>query len=109
MMAVMFGLLVAIASFSTLTIARTLWEKRADLLTRPAVVFAALMVVFFIGEQVGVGGNAPFYDRYMLQIAPFLGIISFAALPQLGYERLGVLAAMSVLNHVILWRYAFAS
>jgi 4-amino-4-deoxy-L-arabinose transferase-like glycosyltransferase len=108
-MAVMFGLLVAIAIFSALTIARSLWEKRGELLMRPAVVFAALMLLFFIGEQVGVGGNAPFYDRYMLQIAPFLGIISFAALPRLGYGRLGVLGAMSVLNHVILWRYAFAS
>ncbi len=109
MMSVMFGLLVAIATFSALTIARTLWEKRGELSTRPAVVFAALMVLFFIGEQIGVGGNAPFYDRYMLQIAPFLGVISFAALPRLGYERLGVLGAMSVLNHMILWRYAFAS
>lgn len=109
MTAVMFGLLVALATFSALTIARTLWGKRGELVTRPAVVFAALMVLFFIGEQVGVGGNGPFYDRYMLQIAPFLGILSFAALPRLGYERLGVLGAMSVLNHVILWRYAFAS
>jgi 4-amino-4-deoxy-L-arabinose transferase-like glycosyltransferase len=107
--AVMFGLLVAIAAFSAIIIARTLWAKRAELLTRPAVVFAVLMVLFFIGEQFGVGGNGPFYDRYILQIAPFLGIISFAALPQLSYERLGMLGAMSVLNHVILWRYAFAS
>jgi 4-amino-4-deoxy-L-arabinose transferase-like glycosyltransferase len=109
MTAVMFGLLVAIAAFSALTIARTLWEKRGELLTRPAVVFAVLMVLFFLGEQVGVGGNGPFYDRYMLQIAPFLGIISFAALPQLSFERLGMLGAMSVLNQVILWRYAFTS
>jgi 4-amino-4-deoxy-L-arabinose transferase-like glycosyltransferase len=105
----MFGLLVAIATFSALTIGRTLWEKRGELGSQPAVVFAVLMLILFIGEQAGVGGNAPFYDRYMLQIAPFLGIISFAALPRLGYERLGMLAAMSVLNHVILWRYAFAS
>jgi hypothetical protein len=109
MMEVMFGMLVAVATFSALAIARTMWEKREELFSRPAVVFALLMVGFFIGEQAGVGGNTPFYDRYMLQLAPFLGVISFAALPRLGYERLSVFAAMSVLNHVILWRYAFVS
>ena len=109
MMEAMFGMLVAVATFSALTIARTLWEERQELFSRPAVVFAVLMVVCFIGEQAGVGGNTPFYDRYMLQLAPFLGVISFAVLPRLGYARLSVLAAMSVLNHVILWRYAFAS
>jgi len=109
MMEVMFGMLVAVATFGALTIARTLWDGREELFSRPAVVFAVLMVLCFIGEQAGVGGNTPFYDRYMLQLAPFLGVIAFAALPRLGYERLSVLAAMSVLNHVILWRYAFAT
>ena len=105
--AVMFGVIVAIAMFNAVALAQTLWESKVALLSRPAAAFALLAVAVFIAEQVGVGGNAPFYDRYMLQIAPFLGIISFAAVPRLGYARLAVLAGMSVLSHAMLWRYAF--
>ena len=105
--AVMFGVIVAIAMFNAVALAQTLWESKVALLSRPAAAFALLAVAVFIAEQVGVGGNAPFYDRYMLQIAPFVGIISFAAVPRLGYARLAVLAGMSVLSHAMLWRYAF--
>jgi hypothetical protein len=67
------------------------------------------VVLFFIAEQIGVGGNLPFYDRYVLQLAPFLGIIAFFALPRLTPARLLALAALSVLSHIMLWRFAFAS
>lgn len=105
--AVLFGVIVAIAMFNAVALAQTLWQSKVALLSRPAVTFALLAVVIFIAEQVGVGGNAPFYDRYLLQIAPFLGLISFAAVPRLSYARLAVLAGMSILSHAILWRYAF--
>jgi hypothetical protein len=46
--------------------------------------------------------------RYLLSIAPFLGLIAFSILPQLAYSRLPALAAMSFAGHVILWRHAFS-
>jgi hypothetical protein len=68
-----------------------------------------LTVVFFIGEQLGVGGNLRLYDRYLLQLAPFLGIIAFSLAPRLTSARLLALAALSAVSHVMLWRYAFGT
>jgi len=58
-------------------------------------------------EQFGVGGNIPFYDRYILQLAPFFGVIAFALLPALDSARLVALAGLSFLSNVMLWRYVF--
>ena len=44
------------------------------------VVFALLAVVFFIIEEAGAGGNIPLYELYVVQTAPFLGLIAFALL-----------------------------
>ncbi len=80
---------------------------RGILISCPLVVFSILAILFFVAEQFGVQGNIPFYDRYVIQLAPFLGIIAFALLPQLNLARLLALGAMSVLGHGMLWRYAF--
>jgi len=69
-------------------------------------MFSILTVGFFIAEQFGVGGNIPFYDRYMLQMAPFLGIIAFATFPRVTGARLAVFAAMAAIGQVMLWRFA---
>jgi hypothetical protein len=45
--------------------------------------FALLVIVFFVVEQIGVGGNLAFFDRYVLQLAPFLGLLAFSVLPRL--------------------------
>lgn len=37
-------------------------------------VFAATFLLMFVIEQFFVGGNIPFYERYMLQVAPFIGL-----------------------------------
>jgi hypothetical protein len=72
------------------------------------LTFAVLTVVLFIVEQMGVGGNVPLYDRYLLQIAPFLGVIAFSLVPRLDLFRLLALAAMGVFAHVMLWSHAFS-
>jgi hypothetical protein len=69
-------------------------------------MFAFLVTVFFIAEQVGVGGNLPFYELYVIQVAPFLGLMAFALLPRLTPVRLMALVSLSVLSHVLLWRRA---
>ncbi len=51
--------------------------------------------------------NLPFYDRYVIQLAPFLGIAAFALLPKLSMPRLLVLVASSALGQYMLWRYVF--
>ena len=101
------GLVAAAAVYNALATARFLWHKRDAVLSCPPVMFALLTVVFFVLEQFGVGGNMPFYDRYLLQITPFLGLIAFALSPRLSYTRLGILTALLVVSQVMLWRYAF--
>ncbi len=86
-----------------------LWEQRKLLSSSPTVTFALLAIIFFIGEQFGVGGNIPFYDRYVLQVAPFLGVIAFALLPSLSKARLVALIMLSFFSHVVVWRNVFAN
>lgn len=101
------GTVAGLACYSTIAFAMLLWKKRASLLDSPVVLFSLLTVVFFVIEQVGVGGNMPFYDRYVLQLAPFLGIVAFNALPGLKAPRLVVFSFLTLLSHEMLWRYAF--
>jgi hypothetical protein len=102
----LFGLIVSATIYNFVAVIVLLWEQRAIQFSCPPVVFSILVIVFFVVEQLGVQGNIPFYDRYVIQVAPFLGIIAFALLPQLNFTRLLPLGAMSVLGHSMLWRYA---
>jgi hypothetical protein len=104
---VLLGSITALTVYNAVVIGLLLWDRRDTVLSCPPLIFAVLTVVFFIVEQLGVGGNVPFYDRYVLQIAPFLGIIAFSLIPRLGFARLLTLAAINVLAHVMLWSHAF--
>ena len=97
--------LAALLVYNAIVIGQLVWQKRHTVL--PPAIFALLTVVFFIVEQLGVGGNVPLYDRYLLQIAPFLGIIAFSLIPQLGFSRLLTLGVMNAVAHVLLWSHAF--
>lgn len=103
---VILGLIGALTIYNAVVVARLLWERRASLSSCPPLLFALLMIVFFVAEQCGVGGNVPFYDRYLLQVAPFLGLVAFALKARLSYSRLLVLATMSGVGQVMLWRFA---
>jgi hypothetical protein len=103
---ILFGLIAGLTIYNAIAIGLLLWEKRDPLLSCPPLLFALLTGAFFVVEQLGVAGNVPLYDRYLLQIAPFLGIIAFRLIPQLTPARLLALAAMAAVSQVILWRYA---
>ncbi len=57
-----------------LLLLRAVRSERSDRGELLAVSFAKWFVTFFVVEQFLVGGNIPFYDRYILQIAPVLGL-----------------------------------
>jgi hypothetical protein len=69
------------------------------------VEFSALALLFFALEQVGVGGNIPFYERYVLQVTPYLGIIGIGLVPEYLKSRVAVAAILSVIGNAMLWRY----
>jgi hypothetical protein len=104
---VLFAAIAIVVLYNAASVCLLLWEQRHSLSSCAPAVFALLVVVFFVAEQIGVGGNLPFYDRYVLQIAPFLGLIAFTVLPRLTPARFVTLAGLSVLSHVMLWRFAF--
>lgn len=104
---VFFGFIAAVTIYNAIALGLLLWEQQAIVLSRPPMAFALLTVTFFIVEQFGVGGNIPLYDRYLLQLAPFFGLIAFSLLPRLTHARLLALAALSAVSQVMLWRYAF--
>jgi hypothetical protein len=97
----------ALTVYNAIVIGLLVWQKRHTVLSCPPAIFALLTVAFFMVEQLGVGGNVPLYDRYLLQIAPFLGIIAFTLIPRLGFSRLLALGVMDAAAHVILWSHAF--
>jgi hypothetical protein len=99
--------LAALTVYNAIVIGLLVWQKRHTVLSCPPAIFAWLTVAFFILEQLGVGGNVPLYDRYLLQIAPFLGIIAFTLIPRLGFSRLLALGVMDAVAHVVLWSHAF--
>lgn len=104
---ILFGFVATLTIYNAIAVGLLLWKEHDIALVYPPLLFALLTVVFFIGEQLGVGGNLPLYDRYLLQIAPFLGIIAFSLTPRLTSARLLAFAALSAVSHVMLWRYAF--
>jgi len=106
---VVFGLVAALTVYNAIAVALLLWDKRHTILSCPLALFALLTVIFFVAEQFGVGGNIPLYDRYLLQMAPFLGLIAFALFPRLTRARVAALTFMSLVSHIMLWRYAFGA
>ena len=103
---IVFGAIAAAAIYNAIAFGFALWEQKTFLLSSSAAAFSLLAIIFFIGEQFAVGGNIPFYDRYVLQPAPFLGAVAFGILPSLDKGRLGALAALALLSHFMLWRFA---
>jgi len=102
---VLFGSIAAVTIYNAIAVALLLWDKRSAFLSCPPAVFALLAVIFFVGEQFGVGGNIPLYDRYLLQMAPFLGLIAFSLFPRLTRARVLALIFLSLVSHTMLWRF----
>ncbi len=99
------ALIAAVTIYNFALFADSAWERRNELVAKPVALISILVVGFFVLEQVGVGGNIPFYDLYVLQIAPFLGIAAFAVYPRLSRSRLVPLAMLWVIGEITLWRY----
>ena len=103
------GLITAVAIYNAIGLGYLTRQKWAAAKSCPPVVFAMLVLVFFIGEQFGVSGNLPFYEIYILQIAPFLGLAVFAVLPKLTLPRVASLVFLSLISQGLLWRHAFGA
>jgi hypothetical protein len=104
--AVFFWLITSVATYNAIAVCLLLWSERSRLRTCIPVDFALLFVFFFVAEQFGVGGNIPFYDRYVLQLAPCLGIIGFWLFPRFTWSRILAIAGLAAVSHATLWQHA---
>jgi hypothetical protein len=64
------AVLLWLAMLAITIIARSLLS-RFDML-HPVQILASIALILFIAEQVFVGGNIPFYDRYVQQVWPLV-------------------------------------
>ncbi len=103
----LFWLIASVTTYNSVAVCLLLWSERSRLLMCAPAIFAVLVFFFFIVEQLGVGGNIPFYDRYVLQLAPFLGIIGFWLFPRFTRSRILAMAGLAALSQGMLWRHAF--
>lgn len=103
----LFAVITGLTIYNLVAFGLLLHERKSTLLSNPPLVMALYVIAFFVLEQFGVGGNLPLYERYLLQLAPVLGIVAFSALEKLGVTRLIMFLAMAAVGQVMLWRYAF--
>lgn len=103
------ALIVGLTIYNLVAFGFVLWGQRGSLASRPLIVLALFAIAFFVLEQFGVGGNLPLYERYLLQFAPFLGLVAFSTLEDLRAPRVIVILAMAAVGQIMLWRYAFSS
>jgi hypothetical protein len=104
--AILFWLLACLAAYNAIAVCSLIWAERSRLRARVPVMFALFAIFFFVAEQIGVGGNIPFYDRYILQLAPFLGMVGFWISPRLTWQRILVMGGMIVVSQATLWQHA---
>src|SRR5262249_49974265 len=98
-----FALLSGIVSANLVAVVILAWNSRRSVGNR-LFWYASLALMLFILEQAAVGVDVPFYDRYVLQVMPFMGIIAFGLLPDLSRSRIAVLLVSWVGGQFILWR-----
>jgi hypothetical protein len=103
--ALLFWLITSVATYNGIGVCLLLRGERSRLRTCVPVVFALFVVFFFIAEQFGVGGNIPFYDRYVLQLAPFLGLIGFWLFPRFTWSRILAIAGLAAVSQATLWQH----
>ena len=103
----LFALAVFASVYGAVIFAGWMWSKN-EVLEMPEVIFSLLVLLFFVVEQVGIGGNIPFYDRYVLQVAPFMGVVGFCLTPALTRSRVVLLLTLSAMSHGLLWRYVMS-
>lgn len=102
------ALLTSVAAYNFYAVCATSMEKWRRVINCPYLSFSISFLLFFLAEQIGVGGNIQFYERYMLQPAPFIGLLAFGVIPRNDRGHLYIVVMLFMVSQVMLWRYAFA-
>lgn len=86
---------------------RLITQQRTQLFASPPFLFSLLFLMFFIAENIAVGGNINFYERYVLQVAPFIGIIAYSITKRISRAYIVMLGLLFLSSNGMLWRLYF--
>lgn len=106
---ILFGTLAAFAVFNAILFIRECWRQRTAVRESRAVIFCVLVVLLFIAEQFAIGGEVPFFDRYVFQVAAFLGAVAYFISPRFTISRYLSFAFIWGLSQFMLWRYLWVA
>jgi hypothetical protein len=100
------GLIAFVGVSGFLLFLRSAWLARSSIAKAPPIIFALVFLLSFVIEQVFVGGNIPFYERYILQISPILGLM-LSADARFAIDR-AVIGAIPflIVGQFRLWQFA---
>ena len=95
-------------SFLSLTIIlqQLLYFSRMKQFTDKGLLFSVVFVIFFVASQAFVGGNHPFYERYLIHPWPFIGYIVAVLFPAfLNVRTYLIMVAYTILSVVLLIKW----
>lgn len=69
--------------------------------------FSIFLLFFFTVQQLFISGNIPFYDRYLIHIIPFLGLIIFTDRIYIDRKTILIVLVFICMGQYGLWRWYF--
>ncbi len=102
--------IVLIAAFNACVLMKALKESKVALSRSPIFLLSSLVLVFFVLENSLIISEIGFYERYMLQVMPFIGVVTFKLVEESGQnyaaKDYALFTLMFLLSTAMLWRYA---
>lgn len=101
----------SLSLFSLVVVVRQILHFiQLDDFTDKGLIYSFLFVVFFIVSQAFVGGNHPFYERYLIHAWPFIGYVLVGLFPSfLNVRTYAVLAGYTLASVIILTKWGFVT
>lgn len=99
-------LVLGLGSFLLALVGLRPWLAPNRLTSDPLLVLSIATVVAFVLQQLAVGGNNPFFERYILVVSPFFSLWGLrVGAPSRGWLE-AYTGVLVVLGQFMLWRHA---
>jgi len=91
--------------FNSLELIKRIYKYRGIVFKQLIYTFSITFVLLFVLEQLFVGGNIPFYERYLFQIMPFICIVLFYNVRTFKFIYFLFPLLSLVIGQYMIWRY----
>ena len=99
--------LVSIGALGIYSLFQTIRTNFDLICQKPICILSLLTLILFCVEQFAIGGNIPFYDRYILQVIPFLAIFLGGLNIKFGFIQIAYVSTAIIIGQVMLWRHLY--